>query len=571
MLLELHVNNFAVIESLAVRFRRGLNVLTGETGAGKSLIIDAVQLILGGRASQDLIRSGADRAHVSALFDLSERPDVQASLRELGYDDDEPTLLIAREISRDGAGVNRVNGRPATLSIIRSLTARLIDLHAQHEHQALFKPAAHRELLDAFGGEALSALQREVADRYARWRALERQLADLAGDQRERARMLDLYQYQIEEIDAANLDPDEEATLQAERTRLANAEKIREHLAQASALLLGSGDAVPSALDALGSARRHIMRVRSYDERFADLESLLETAEIHVQEANRLLASHLQEDAHDPQAIERIEARHRLLTDLKRKYGDTLTDVLAYRDRIAAERERLLSAEQRALEIERELAEARRELEQRAEALSALRREAATRLKTALEAELQALSMTATLEVSLEEAELSPHGRDAVQLLLAANAGEVPRPLQRVASGGELSRVMLALRSLLGRRAETPTLIFDEIDAGIGGRTATRVAEKLVQLARDHQILCVTHLPQVAAAADAHFVIEKAVMDGGRTVSTVRELTPDARETEIARMLSGSTDAPDLAHARVLLERARSLSRQTAPHPQKPA
>jgi len=568
LLLELTVENIAIVERARLTFGPGLNVLSGETGAGKSVLIDAVAVLLGARASEELIGGAGDRALVAAAFDLSQAPEARRAALDLGVlQEDEQELVISRELTRGGRNLTRLNGRPATVANLKAIARHLVDLHGQHEHQSLLEPARQRALLDAYGGEALIALAGRVRAAYERAGALRRELEGLAGDARERARTVDLYRFQIEEIESAGLRPGEDEELQAARRRLANAERIQEALAAAYEAIYGGAGAGPAAADATARAVDVLRRASDYDAGLAPIAGLLETAAVHLDEAARALRRRLDEAAPDPAGAAALERRAALLADLKRKYGDTIEEILAYRDQAGRELARLEGAEARAAALEAEIAEVETELARSAVRLSAARAEAAAELGAAVARELQDLAMPAEVFVRVLQDEdpggldcqgrrlrIGPHGADRVEIELSANPGEPPRPLHRIASGGELSRVMLALRRVAGRRDPVPTLIFDEIDAGIGGRTATVVADKLLDTAADHQVLCVTHLPQIAAVADAHFVVEKEV-DAGRTTTRVRPVDGTDREREIARMLAGAEEAVDLAHARALLAR----------------
>jgi len=568
VLLELTVENVAIVERARLEFGPGLNVLTGETGAGKSVLIDAVAVLLGARASDDLIGSAGDRAVIAAVFDLSAAPAAQAAARDLGLlDEDQHELVVVRELARGGRNLTRINGRPATVANLKAVARHLVDLHGQHEHQSLLDLGQQRALVDAYGGSDLAALAAAVGAAYARLQGLRRQLDELAGDARQRARTIDLYRFQIEEIEAARLRPGEEEEIQAARRRIANAERIREALAAAYGLVReGHGMGAPAA-DAVAQAADALRRAAAYDPGLEPVIGLLDTAAVHLEEAAQALRRRLDDQALDPAEAEAVERRAALLSELKRKYGDTVDEILAYRDRARAELERLEGAEERAAVLEAEIRRVEEELGRQAAALSEARERAGRELAAAVARELADLAMTAQVLVEVRQEEdptgvdcggrrlrVGPHGVDTVEILLSANPGEPPRPLQRVASGGELSRVMLALKRAAGRRDPVPTLIFDEIDAGIGGRTATAVADKLAAIAADHQVLCVTHLPQIAAVADRHFVVEKSAA-GGRTVTRVAVVDGVEREREIARMLAGEEEAVDLAHARALLDR----------------
>lgn len=568
MLLELTVEDFAIIRHSQLEFSPGLNVLTGETGAGKSLLIDAMTVLLGGRASEEFIRTGADRAVITAVFDISKALAVKRLLTEHGFDGEE--LIISREIRRGGRNMNRINGRPVSVATLRSITEALVEIHGQHQHQDLLRPEMHRALLDAWAAPEIDPIQQQISALYQERQRLIHELKELSGDARQRAHTLDLYRFQIQEIDSAQLDPDEEEKLRELRTRTANAERIREAISAGYEAIYGGGQA-PSALDQAGVALTSLQRIANLDPQLQSPIQLLESAMANLDEAARILRSRLEETEFDPHVVAQLEDRWRLIGDLKRKYGDSIEQILAYRQQIADEVERLENAEELAATIESQLYTVTEELEGLCEQLTCLREEAGVSFAQAIVKELQELALNGSVEVVVSQKEnpqginhrgrkvnVGPAGCDQVEILFSANPGEPPRPLQRVASGGELSRIMLAIINILGQQGDsTPTVIFDEIDAGIGGRTATTVADKLAATATHRQVLCVTHLPQIASRADRHFCIEKK-SDAGGTVTEVLVLSEEGRELEIARMLAGGQAEVDLAHARVLLQRARS-------------
>lgn len=560
MLTELYVENVAILQRARLCFGPGLNVLTGETGAGKSLLIDAVSVLLGGRASEDLIGAAGDRATITAVFDLSNAEAARQAASELGYDiDEDMQLVVTRELSRTGRNSGRINSRPATVAAIRAIAGNLVALHGQHDQQVLMEPAHHRNLVDVYGSSEISPLLSAVRRLYDRVCNLQSELDSLAGDERQRARTVDLFRFQLQEIDQAQLRTDEEEQLAAARHRLANFERLQSALSHAYTVLVDGLGQAPAVQEQIGSAISSLQRAVEIDPGAAEALSLLQSAAVHLEETTFELRRRLDELDLDPVNAEALEQRWTLLSDLKRKYGASVSEILAYRQQLAADLERLLGAEERAAAIESELAAVNAELTSAAAELTARRRAAAHDLKSELERELTQLAMTATIDVLIMPVNgpIGEHGADHVEILMAANPGEHPRPLQRVASGGELSRLMLAFKTLFGRLDATPTLIFDEVDAGIGGRTANVVAEKLAQLSGFHQVLCVTHLPQIAALADHHFAVEKTVTSAGQTEVSVIELSSSDRERELARMMAGEMQDVDLQHARVLLRRAR--------------
>ena len=557
MLRQIHVANFALIDRLDLEFGEALNILTGETGAGKSIVIDALSLALGERGSSDLVRTGSDRAVVEAVFDLCDAPaSTRERLAEAGLDDDgEDILILARELTRAGKSQCRINGRLMPVSTLREISDGLIDIHGQHEHQTLLAAERHIDLLDSWlGAEALS-LRSEVSGQYADLNRIKRDLEDLRAQARERVRNLDLYRFQQEEIESAELRAGELDELTAERSRLANAEKLYATADEAYNALSNTG------LDGLNSALAAVERAGALDETLAPITEQLTEAVSYAEEARRGLRAYRDSIEFNPERLEEIAERLDLIHSLQRKYGDTIEEILAYAEELNERLNLLENSEAREAELVQAQARAEADLEASAEHLSQLRRRASARFAEAVTAELKDLGMADTrFEVSIEAQPITARGADRVEFLLSPNPGEPLRPLARIASGGEISRLMLAMKSVLAQAAYVPTLIFDEIDVGVGGRTGRVLAQKLSALARHAQILCITHLPQIASQPAVHFFIEKRV-EGGRTVVDVQRLSEDQRVEEIARMLGGVPSNTVIQHAREMLQ---------APMPQTP-
>jgi DNA repair protein RecN (Recombination protein N) len=582
MLSELRIRNLAIIDHLDLQFGPGFNVLTGETGAGKSIIIDAVNLLLGDRASQEIVRAGAERTEVEGTFQLTAAVAeyVAPMLAEHDLEGDQSDVLVlAREVRSNGRSVARINGRSVTTALLSDIAGLLVDVHGQGEHLSLLREREHLGLLDRYAG--LGEQAAALAEVVRRVRAVRRELESLRQDERERARRIDLLTYQVEEIRSAKLKPDEEAELDAERRRLANAEQLAALSNEAALLLSGGDDEQPGALDAVGSAEQAMTRLSRIDpEATALAEQLGEVAAL-LDDLARELTHYRDAIEFNPRRLEQVEERLQLIHSLQRKYGDTIEEVLAYAERSASELERISHAEERIAGLESEEAGLLAQIGQLGAELSVARRAAAERMARAIEAELGDLQMArARFSVDLqwmpdpsgapveEQAAAQaglPAGRyafdaaglDSVAFLVSANPGEPLRPLARVASGGETSRLMLALKTVLGRADETPTLIFDEIDQGIGGRVGGTVGRKLWGLtvrnggasaapngtgAVRHQVLCITHLPQLAAYGDAHFHVAKHPT-GDRTTTEVHALTGETRVVELARMLGADTSA----------------------------
>ncbi len=547
MLQSLYVENLAIIDRLEVEFQPGLNVLTGETGAGKSILLDALGLVLGDRADPTLIRAGADRLKVSAVF----LPPPSVELADLGIELEDGALYLYREVQAGGRSLARVNGQPVPLGTLKALGERLVDLHGQHEHQSLLKPSQHLELLDRWLGEPALHLRARVRDAVQRLRSLQNELQELIAREREREQMLDLYRFQVEEIRAAELTPDEEEHLLTEERRLTHAERLLSLAGAAYEWLMGEG----SAYDLAASASRNLTEICRIDPSMSATQEQLESALALLEEVAHTLRQYTETVEYDPERLEQVIARLELIKRLKRKYGDTIEAILAYANEAEQKLQALEHQSERREAMEQELTEAQAEAEQLCAQLSELRRAGAERFAQAVQGHLRELAMERALfEVAVTPKPMDSSGVDAIEFLFSANPGEPPRPLNKIASGGEMSRVMLALKAVLADASPVPTLVFDEIDAGLGGRTAYYVGEKLAHLAEHFQILCITHLPQIASRAGTHFLIEKYV-EGERTRVSITPLTGEARVAEIARMLAGEATETALQHARELLQK----------------
>ena len=559
MLLELLVENYAVIERVRVRFHSGLNLLTGETGSGKSMVVDALALLLGGRASGEMVRSGATRARISGIFEVPREKACRELLEAAGIEPEDNELLIEREVSAEGKSRAFAASRPVTAALLRDLAPYLGDIHGQHDQQSLFSPAAQLEMLDAFADNDPALA--ETAALYGRWRAVAREREDLERSEQEKLRLLDLWSFQRREIESAAPKPGEDAALEVERRVLQNVVRLEEGAHAAYAALY---DSPGSAHAAIRGALRRLEELCKLDPALAPAREALAGAAVPVEEASFALRDYLSRLEANPARLEEVEARLAALDRLKRKYGPTLDQVLVFLDEVRGRIAALENAEERRAALQREQQELAQAYDAAAERLRARRLEAARQLEKRVEAELALLAMERTVfRVVLEPAAWSERGADAARFLVSPNLGEEPRPLEKVASGGELSRIALALKTCLagaggGRAAQSAprTLVFDEVDAGIGGRAAETVGRRLKQLAARTQVLCVTHLPQIAAFADHHFFVEKK-QAAGRTVALIEELTGETRTREIGRMLSGErlTDAA-LRHAAQLLKSA---------------
>ena len=548
MLIELRVRNLAVIEEVVVPFAPGLNVLTGETGAGKSILIDALLMIIGARAGHDVIRSQADSATVEATFDIDPRGPARALLEEAGHSAADGQLVIRRELARSGRHRVFVNDSPATVGLLERVGELLVELHGQHEHQRLMEPARQLALLDRFAGCEDAA--RQVGERVRHWEEARAELAKLEEATRGEAREEDLYRFQLSEIDAAQLKDGEEDELRAERRRLQHAERIGAGLRETMALLYEDRDAAAARL---ARAVALLGEVAAVDPEAAGPGESLESAAAHLEDALSRVRALRDRVLFDPERIEEIDARLDTIVKLKRKYGESAAAIWRYREAIAAKLDRLTRRDELAAELAGRIEALAAEAVKAAAALSRARSEAAGRLERAIQKELRGLGMDhARFAAALRREpapagglasapgghRVGPRGAETVEFLFSANPGEEPRPLARVVSGGELSRTMLAVKTVLAASEDTPTMVFDEVDAGIGGRVASVVADRLRRTASGRQVLCVTHLPQIAARAAHHVAVEKQVARGS-TRTAARALSEAERVEELARMLGG--------------------------------
>ena len=554
MLAELRLENYAVIDNVVVEFASGLNLLTGETGTGKSILIDALGLLLGAKASPDVIRTGAERAVVSAVFESEGAAlgAVEAILESNGLDTEGTSLIVRREIAAGGKGRVFVNNQPATVAVLRQLASHLAVIHAQNEALVNFDATARRALLDAYAGTDLQV----VSAAFGSWKQIRERIADLERDEHDRLRLLDLWSFQAREIEEARLQPGEDERLETEKRVLANAEKIYNAAMQAFDLLY-EGDASTSST--LRAAQKHVEELVRYEPKFQEALAALESARIGVEDVGATLRDYAGGIQASPERLAEVEDRLALLDRLKRKYGPTLAETIAYGENMRRKLQEMENKDEILRDLRAKLAAAAEDYLKAAHTLSRKRTEASRRLEKLVEAEINDLAMKASFRIAVEESEAEEHwtssGINQITYRIATNVGETMRPLEQIASGGELSRVMLALKASVEAgaaakkgsvaRAPTPassaqrTLVFDEIDSGIGGRAAESVGKKLKALSRGNQVLCVTHLPQIATFADQHYLIEKKE-SAGRTKTTVRLITGDQRTEEVARMLSGA-------------------------------
>lgn len=556
MLELLHIENIAIIERADIMFGRGFNALTGETGAGKSIVIDALGAVLGQRTSRELIRTGAEKAFVSAEF--SGVPAEMPGLAETGLSPEEDgTLLLQRELYGDGRNACRVNGRPVTVAQLRRIGAGLLNIHGQHDGQQLLDEEQHLAYLDRFG-RVDDALTR-CAERYGTLRETRREIETLRMDEAEKARRVDMLRHQIDELERADLQEGEEEALLARRNILRSGEKFTAAIAKAD-LCLNGGDEGMGAVSAIREAENALYALRSLGDEFAALSERLEALRCEAYDLAETIRDKKEAYEFSPQELDAVEARCDQLYRLKKKYGASVGDMLAYLARSREELDRIEYADERIAQLQETLREQEAAAMEAARALSALRRAAAQELEERISRELTELDMPKLrFAIDFQEKELSENGIDAVSFLMSANVGESLRPIQKIASGGELSRIMLAMKNVLAEQDSVMTMVFDEVDTGVSGRAAQRVAEKLARLSRFRQVLCVTHLPQLAAMADVHFGVEKGEADG-RTRTNVLVLDRAARRREVARLSGGDPPSDTmLSGAEELLSAAESF------------
>lgn len=536
MLLKLKIENIAIIENAEIDFGAGLNVLTGETGAGKSIIIDSINAVLGERTSRELIRTGADAARVSAVF-FDAGIAVNAVLLEYDIEPQEDgSLLLQRSISFDGRNLCKINGSPATVAMLKNIGGKLINIHGQHDNQALLSPEGHYAFIDSVAGNAqLLNTYRAV---YARFRSLEKEFDSLNIDEAEKSRRLDLLNYQINELESAGLQPGEREELAARRNLFINAEKVIGSLREAYAAINGAEESagaqqqLESSADRLNSAAAYYGDLAKTAENIRSMSYDLAEYALEIRNALEMLDF-------DPGELAQIEERLDIIYRLSRKYGPDEEEMLAFLEQAKNEKNKIAFSEKRSLELQGEIKAAGNQVKALAAELTESRRKAGNLFAESIKAELNFLDMPGVSFVA-DRSDVPPNanGADSIEFLISANAGEVPKPLAKIASGGELSRIMLAVKNVLSSKDDVDTLIFDEIDAGVSGRAAQKVAMKLRQVSKGRQVICVTHLAQIAAFADSHLLISKSVR-AGKTYTQVEVLDTGGRKSELARIIGG--------------------------------
>jgi len=553
LLAELSIKNFAIIEALSISFEKGLTVLTGETGAGKSIIIDAIHLLVGGRGSAEFVRHGEEKAEIEGLFQLDDpnHPVIIKAL-EFGIDIEEGMVVLRRDISRTGKSVCRINGKLVTISTLREIGGTLVDIHGQHEHQELMDETRHLSLLDQFGSEEIQASLGEYLQVFRRYEHTLHKLKHLSENDQQTAHRLDLIQFQLAEIQEANLKPREDEELSEEKRKLGNFERVFEAIQSGYTALHGE----QKGLDWIGMVMGYLEDAATLDSTYKEIFESVSNSFYQLEDAARSLRSKLDVLEYDPGRLNEIEDRLNEINQLKRKYGKTIDEIVEYAVKIEEEIETLQNKETHIGELEKELTSIRKDLVLEAKQLTELRHKWAEKLTKLIHKELKELYMAKTVFEIRFESDLqhfSKNGVDHVEFYISTNPGEPLKPLSKVASGGELSRIMLALKSIFSKHQGVTSIIFDEVDTGVSGRVAQSIAEKIYKVASGSQVLCISHLPQVAAMADTHLFIAK-IIKGGRTKTSVTPLGVEEKIKEIGRMISGA-EITDLTkkHAEELL------------------
>ncbi|WYP25199.1 DNA repair protein RecN [Alkalihalobacillus sp. FSL W8-0930] len=561
MLIELSVRHFAIIEELTIPFESGLTVLTGETGAGKSIIIDAIGLLLGGRGSAEFVRHGETRAEIEGLFAVDTKHQAVLKAVELGIEANEE-LILRREITSQGKSICRINGKLVTLGILREIGQSLVDVHGQHEHQSLMQPDKHLRFLDQYATNKLKTTFQEYRELYERAQKINKQISALSENEQETAQRIDLLRYQLEEIEKAELKPKEDDQLEEDRKRLANSEKLYTLLRDSYERLYGDGQ----ALDAMNDSAANLETASDLDPNLKALHESVSSSYYMMEEAAFSIREQLEQIEFDPDRLELIENRLAEIQQLKRKYGTTVEEILEYASRIEEELDTKLNKDDRLHAMHQELAGVLLDLTVEAKALTAIRKKAALELTEAIHKQLRALYMEKTIfEINIQSSTLDEHkgmsafsanGVDQVEFFISTNPGEPVKPLAKVASGGEISRIMLAIKSIFSTHQGVTSVIFDEVDTGVSGRVAQAIAEKIYTIASGSQVLVITHLPQVAAMADQHLYISKHESKD-RVSTSVTGLREQSKVEELARMISG-VEVTELTkqHAHELLDLA---------------
>lgn len=559
MLAEIFIQNLAVIEQASIAFTSGLNIFTGETGAGKSIVVDSINAVLGQRMSRDIIRTGCEKALAMGVFTGLSK-ETQNILADLGYETEDGQLIIQRELHADGRSAARVCGRPVNLSVLKELCNDLVNIHGQHDSQTLLASDKHINILDGFGG--YETVLEEYQHIFAELRSIVKEMEQLSANEMEKAQRADLLTYQIDEITAAELQPGEDDALEADVKLLRNYSGIAEHLAQALQYLSGNGES-GGAVELLSAAGSSLSASASLNQELEALASGLQDSYYEVQATAARIGDFLDGFDFSPERLQAAEDRLDEIRRLKKKYGLTIGDVLAHLEQAKTELSQLEGSAERLQELGERRHELMQKAREQADKLSDCRKQAADRFAASVTGELKFLDMpNVVLKVSLTPCKMNRHGRETVEFLISTNPGEPPKPISKIASGGELSRIMLAIKNSLADKDSVPTLIFDEVDTGVSGRAAQKIGLKLKEVAQNKQVICVTHLAQIAALADTHFLTEKSAKEG-RTFTEVHPLDLEGRKQEVARIMgTGQMTELLLQNAEELIKNGQQLTKQ---------
>ncbi|WP_026487566.1 DNA repair protein RecN [Caldanaerobius polysaccharolyticus] len=564
MLVSLSIKNFALIDNIEVYFDRGLNIITGESGAGKSIIIEALSLVLGGRADKEMIRAGCEKAEVEAVFEIRKDSEIGDELRSMGLLEGEDDLIIlCRELASNGRSVCRINHKTVNVSILKRIAHRLVDIHGQNEYQVLFDESTYQGLLDSFGGEPLKALKEEVSKVYRTYVQIDREIEKLK-DEGNNPLEEEFIRYQLNEIAAANLKEGEEEELLKARKIMNNAEKIYEALFNVYSLLYDNKNGL-SILEGLGEAIEKLEDISQYDGDIQGIIKYLNDSYYQIQDVCECVRKYMENLNFDPEKLNEVEERLHILSDLKRKYGRSVEQLIEYRSELQSKINRIENNIQILEQMQRQRSEIYEELLRRCSDLSRMREKVASQMEKAVSAELDQLGIKGVIfKVRINPRELSENGVDGVEFMISTNPGEPLKPLAKVVSGGEMSRIMLAFKKVFAEADGIDTLIFDEIDTGISGQTVQVVAEKILELSLKRQVICITHMPQIASMADTHYYIQKAV-EKGRTHIKVEKLDDKGRIREISRIISGDNITPlALSHSKEMIANAIKLKEKIA-------
>ena len=557
MLLDLRVKNFALIEKLEINFKEGLNVLTGETGAGKSIIIGALEMLLGGRASREVIRKGSEKAYIEAVYEPEKLDIINEKLEEFGIEIEDDILLLSREIKKNGRNRSRINGQLATLTMVRKISSYLVDIHGQHEHQSLLDAKLHLDFLDDFIGEKILSLKEKVKNKYQKIKEIDKRLSELQLDEGEKARELDLLEFQINEIEDAALEIGEFEKLEKKYKKLSNAEDIFSTTGMIYNNINGDDFNSDGILDKIGEFMTELENLKEYDDKIEHFYSQIKDIYYLLQDLGYEIREYNENLDFDEKGLKEIEERLNTINTLKKKYGNSIEEILSYNEKMKEKRDNLISQEQLISELKQEKEKLKNEYYNIAEKLSDIRKKSAKDLEIRIKEELKDLAMENILfKVDFNKKEASKSGIDDIEFMISPNPGEDLKPLVKIASGGELSRIMLAFKTIIADIDKVDTLIFDEVDSGVGGKTAQKMAEKLAVIGSKRQVICITHLPQIASMADSHYFINKITEDG-KTYTTIYGLNDKDKTKELARMLGGvKMTNTTLEHAEEMLELA---------------